>query len=171
MTEERRVPQWIQNEEQYMKIKREIQLLKYQIQFFNKGIRDREKRMKYLEETRDKRIKSYGLKYHTREELDEAYIVGSMTDDEYRKQRVAIWNVYSDRGHIAELKWMTEERDKAQRKLDEINKWREERHKEACQRKKKKRLKKMKHATAWRRYNRRKRRQALEERWRRYGIG
>lgn len=104
--EERRVPNFLHNEEQHMKIKNEIKLTEYQINLFRREKRYMEKAYAKLMEGCEDRAKAYKVKYRTREELDAAYMVSEMTVQEYMRQRSHIWQAYSDRGYIKRIEWL-----------------------------------------------------------------
>ena len=66
------------------------------------------------------REKAYNPRFRTREELDEAYVAGLLTDREYMRERYAIWLAYSDRGHINNMKWLESEIDHYKRALEAL---------------------------------------------------
>lgn len=165
------VPQWIKNEDQYMRIKNEIKLLEYQVRCFNREINFQKKKYDSLVAGQESRKESYGLKYNSRKAIDEAYLIGAIDDTEYRKQRAALWYVYSDRGYIARLEWLNKERDKAQAKLDRINEWRKQAKAETVKRYERGKHARMMERNRKRRIRREEYRRRDKERWQKYGIG
>ena len=130
-----------------------------------------------LNANQEYRAEVYGAKYKSRQELDEAYMLGGMTDKEYMKQRSAIWNAYSDRGYIMRIEWLDQMIDFYQQRLDKIDEWIEVKHKDTRKQIMKRYYKRQKHYA----YKRRKRREArsekkkqeykeLKERWKYYGL-
>lgn len=173
--QERRVPNFLYHEERHMQVKAELALTRYQVQMYEREIKRRQHLLDLIIENRPKNIKARGLKYHSREELDQAYLVSDMTTKEYMQQRSALWNVYSDRGHTAEIAWLKEEKAKYQRKLDRIEKWMEDTKKQSKRDRNERWMRPIKmrkrHNASARRIRARKRKEALQERWRKYGIG
>ena len=170
--EERRIPYFINYEDEHMRIKHEWKLTKYQLRFFTKELERRKKYLEKLEANTELRKKAYKCDYSSVEELNQAYIVGAIQDDkEYMRQRSALWQVYSDRGHLKEIEWLEAEILKYQRKMDAIEsimqKKKKRNHEEWDKMVKKRRRK----AATMRRYRRRRKQAELEERWKRHGIG
>lgn len=164
MTEqqERRLPNWVVDEEQHMRIKRERQLLDYQIRFFT-GERNRmQKRLDKLNEGQKRRAETYGITYHSRKELDDAYMVGAIDDHEYMRQRSNLWQVYSDRGYIARIEWLDKMINEHQAKMDAITEWMDQKREESKRAKTRRWLQK-KHKAAYYRMWRRKKRSEREK--------
>lgn len=90
-------------------IRQHLKLLEYQIIVFEREKRNTIKKRDRLVETRDYRAKAYGLRFKSKEELNEAYIAGLVDDLEYRWQRNALWQVYDDRGAEMRLEWIESE--------------------------------------------------------------
>lgn len=157
MTEERRIPNWLVNEQQHMKVKHELALAKYQVATFTNELKRIRKKFDELVEGQPKRKKAYGLKYDSREAIDEAYMVGALDEKGYMRQRAALWQTYSDRGYLARIEWLESELEKYQRKLENIETWMgntAERNKEQSRI----RFNRKQHHRAWsRQYMRRKR--------------
>ena len=129
--EERRVPSFVVNEEEHVRIKRELQLTDYQIRVFEKALRDRKKVLADLRAGEEMRKEAFKCKYRTVEELNQAYIVGAIKDDrEYMRQRSAIWQVYSDRNHLKEIEWLETELLRYYRKKENIEALIEKKRKE-----------------------------------------
>jgi len=165
------IPQWVKNEDLHMRVKHEIQLLQYQVRMYDREIHLQEKRLKNLTAGQERRLKAFDLRYHSREAIDQAYIIGALTDLEYMQQRSWLWQVYSDRGYNARLEWLRGERQKAQTKLDRITEWRSQRYREAQKRHQKKRRERNWVKMYRRRVRKREKDAALKARWEKYGIG
>ena len=172
MTEERRIPNWLNDDEdEHLKIKKRFKLLEYKIRFFKRERKRVQKMLDNLIANREMQAEVRGLLYHSRQELDEAYMAGLLEDREYMRQRSSLWHVYSDRGHTAELEWLDSEIEKYETELNALHEWTELKKKESTRKRGMKRQR-LRHKTYMQRTRRRrKRKQALEERWRRYGIG
>lgn len=177
MTEERRLPNFLHNEEQHMRIKREKKLIEYQVRVFKNELRDVTKRYENLKAGAEKRAEIYDAKYKTRKELDDAYMLGNMTDREYMRYRSAMWQAYSDRGYEDRIQWLNAMIDHYQSKLDKITKWMDAASKESRAGIYKRYRKRQRHYA----YKRRKRREArseqkkqqykeLKERYKYYGL-
>lgn len=175
--EGRQPPNFLHNEEQHMRIKNERKLTVYQVQMFKRERGRLKRRLRDLDNNQEHRAEIYGAQFKTRKELDEAYILGGMTDKEYMKQRSAIWNAYSDRGYNDRIKWCDQMIEHYQAKLDKIDAWIENQHRETEIKVRKRYMKKQKHYA----YKRRKRREArsaakkenyklMKERWKYYGL-
>ena len=171
MTEERRLPNWLGDREEFhMKVKREKKLTEYQLRFYEKELKRQKKMYEGLVEGIPKREKSYKPRFKTREELDQAYIVSDMTVKEYMTERRNLWNCYSDRGYIDRIAWLTEQRDRYKDKLDRINGWTLETKRKSNNNRQKKFHIRRKWAYQKRRYRKKIKMKRLEERWKRYGL-
>lgn len=177
MTEERRLPNFLHNEEQYMRIKTEKKLIEYQVKLFRNELNKMQKRYDELKAGEERRAESYGAKYKTRKELDDAYMLGNMTDREYMQYRSAMWQAYSDRGYEARIKWLTAMLDHYQAKLDKITNWMVAAQKASREGINKRYRKRQKHYAYKRRVRRRERSEKkkqqykeLKERYKYYGL-
>lgn len=154
---------------QLAETKERKRLLRFKIMTFNYRIAIEKKNWKKLLDGQQGRYEYWKPKYKTREELDEAYVAGIVTDEDYPRERYAIWQVYSDRGHKANLEWLESEQQKYQAELDGfeafLQKTTKENKKKYDQRHRKKYLYR-------RREKRRKARERIrKDKWKKYGIG
>lgn len=169
--EERRVPSFVVNEEEHVRIKRELQLTEYQIRLFEKALRNRKKVLSELREGEEMRKEVFRCKYRTVEELNQAYIVGAIKDDrEYMRQRSAIWQVYSDRNHLKEIEWLETELLKYYRKKENIEALIEKKRKDSLEARRRRYNKRKRWNNYMRKYRKKRKKEELEERWRRYGL-
>lgn len=173
--EERRVPNWLGEREDYhMKVKNEKKLTEYQLRIFVRELKHQEKMYSGLVERTPQREKAYKPTCKTREELDQMYMLGAMTDREYMRNRSAIWNCYSDRGYIMRIEWLREQVERYQDKLDRIDQYLVDTRKQtvkACKHRYRVKKNKSKCVVRCRRRKRqRERKQELEARWKKYGI-
>ena len=162
---------WLVNEKEHLAIKEARRMLRFKRTVFRTAYTREKLRYQQLIDGTERREKSYKPMFKTREELDAAYVVGAVSDQDYMKQRSAIWQCYSDRGHIKNLEWIQSELDKYQKALDELDEWTEAKHRETVARNDKKRRQKLKHRRTERNKYRKKKKEALERRWKYYGIG
>lgn len=156
---------------EYMRNKEALRMLKFKVTVFKRQLFQEQRTYKKLLSTQEKRFNTYQPKFKTRKELDAAYLVGAVSDQEYSKQRYAIWLVYSDRGHINNLKWLESELEYYEKKLADFENHLQEQAKTKRQAWLRRQQKRNKHATYMRRTRRAARKKELEERWHRYGIG
>ena len=157
--------------EEHMAIKEKMRMLRFQQRSYAIALKKEQKTYDNLLAKQEDRKKSYKPMFETIQELDAEYDKGEMDNKEYMSQRSKIWQVYSDRGHIANIAWLTEELDKVNQKIEAVENLKSE-FKEA--KKKYRPNPKLVRArkTAYERKRRRKKRQKeREERWHRYGIG
>lgn len=158
-------------EDEFMRNKETLRMLKFKIRVYKTALYNEQRAYKKMLSTQDKRFEQWQPKYKTRKELDDAYLVGAVDDTDYRKERYAIWQVYSDRGHINNLKWLEKMVEVSEKNLADFEAYLQsesERRKEA--REKRDRLRK-RHNMYIRRYRHKKKKKALQERWEFYGIG
>ena len=157
--------------ELHMKYKEAIRLTKFKIKVFKSQLRLEKITYDSLKKNEPKRFAHWKPKYKTVSDLDEAYVAGLVDDKDYMYQRYAIWQVYSDRGHINNIAWMESEIKKYEKQLADIENYLKERNREAQKRARKK-LERKKHKLAYKRKVRRKKRTAEREQlWRETGIG
>lgn len=175
---DRKLPWEIYEEIQHARVKEARELCKYQIGLYSSHLRKEQKRLDHLLETREQRAEAYNLVYHTRKEIDDAYICGKIeTAKDYNWHRILYWRVYSDRGHAKRIEWLKQELEKYQKQLEYIDGWREEDKIEIekeFDRARRKRNTRNKYKKKVRRKEKKlrevKKKQELEERWERYGI-
>lgn len=161
---------WLVNPEEHMRIKEERRLLKFKIQVFNRELKREKKRYESLLDGQDARKESYKPAYQSRKELDEAYVVGAVSDKEYMRNRSAIWQVYSDRGHIANIEWLESELEKYQKMLDSLESYMARKKLESKKRYRQ-RINARRRFNAYRRRRYRQNKKAeLEARWKKYGL-
>lgn len=156
-SEERRVPNFIKNEEQHVYVKRRRQLIEYQIGVFRRERYRIQKRYDHLKANTENRKKSYNLMYDTREELEHAYRVTDMDDHTYMAQRSALYMVYSDRGAEERLKWLDEMIEEYTMRLEAVESWTEQKKKETIKKNAEKARKRNHYNAYHRMYKRRKR--------------
>ena len=156
--------------EEHMLIKNNLKMLKYQKGVFQRELNRVSKNYKELIDGQNRRKENYGTKFSTVEELNEAYAIGQVSDEEYFYQYRAWWQTYSDRGYPERIAWLTEQRDRYQAKLDALTEYMGEKREKSIKRYEAKRRQRKKHATAQRRYMKRKRKQMKEELWRKHGL-
>lgn len=157
--------------EEYLRTKERIRMAKFKIRVFKTALRNEQFAYNKMLKTQPKRMNRWHPKYEDRKKLDEDYVVGKLTNEEYAYERYAIWQVYSDRGHINNIKWLEEMLKHYEDALKDINDELEQRRKETNRRRQKRWWQKKKHATHMRRVRRAEKQRKLEERWKRYGIG
>lgn len=116
--EEIKLPHRRVNLEAYMLDKETKRLLEFQVGVFQREINRLEKRAQKRDANLEHRKEVWKPMFETVEELNEAYMLGDMDPLTYNRQRVAIWNTYTDYGSAAKLEWLYEERDKYQSILD-----------------------------------------------------
>ena len=175
MTEEKkdeiRLPNWLGDREEFhMRVKREKKLTEYQLWFFERELKRQKKMYDGLKEGIPRREKSYKPRFKTREELDEAYMLGGMTVKEYMIERRNIWNCYSDRGYLDRIAWLEEQAAKYREKLEDIEGWTLETKRKSNNKRQKKFKRRGKLASQKRRYRKKIKTKKLEERWRKYGL-
>lgn len=154
-SEERRVPNFIRNEERHMYVKRKRQLIEYQISVFRRERNRIQKRYDHLVETIEDRKKSYKLICDTREELEHLYRTTDMDDYTYMQQRSWQWLVYSDRGAIERLKWLDEMIEEYTMRLEAVDTWRAQQKKETERKNNEKRQKRARYNAYFRKRRRR----------------
>ncbi len=107
---ERRIPNFLgAREEQHMKIKHLTNLTDYQIAVYERELRKERKALAELESKTEMRKEAFGCLYDSREKLDQAYLIGALDEMGYMKQRSALWQTYSDRGHGDRIEWLERE--------------------------------------------------------------
>lgn len=153
-SEERRVPNFIRNEERHMYVKRKRQLIEYQISVFRRERNRIQKRYDHLVETIEDRKKSYKLICDTREELEHLYRTTDMDDYTYMQQRSWQWLVYSDRGAIERLKWLDEMIEEYTMRLEAVDTWRAQQKKETERKNNEKRQKRARYNAYFRKRRR-----------------
>lgn len=116
---------WLKDPENYMAIKEKRRMLKFKCRVFSSALYQEKRMYKNLLDNTEKRKKIYNPTYSSREELDQAYVIGAIDDKEYMSQRSKIWQVYSDRGHIKNIEWLESELNKYETALDMLENWRE----------------------------------------------
>lgn len=159
------------HEEEHLAIKEKTRMLKYQASVFRNELTKQKKAYQKLVDGQERRKVSYAPMFDTLEELNEEYGKGEMEDREYMSQRSRIWQVYSDRGHIANIKWLEEELAKVEAKLAAVENVKEQ-FKDAKKKYKPDPKRERARKTAYERNRRRKiRKREREERWHKYGIG
>lgn len=123
-------------------IKPRKQLLEYQINFFKKEAKRVEQNwQKSMQPERiEHRRKSHGLKYDSKEEIQQAYLAGLLDTHEWRKQLAAYWHTYSDRGAEMKIAWLREQQAEYEKQYEALLQLIEE--KKIAQRKRKKKRKK-----------------------------
>lgn len=164
------VRSFLWHEKEHMAIKEKTRMLNFQASTYRNALTRQKKAYEKLVEGQERREKSYAPMFRTLEELNEEYEKGEMEDREYMRQRSSIWQVYSDRGHIANIAWLEEELAKVEAKLEAIENVKKQfkAYAKKYDDPKAARAKK----TRYERNRRRKiRRKQLEERWHKYGIG
>lgn len=154
-SEERRVPNFIKNEEQHVYVKRKRQLIEYQIGMFKRERNRIQKRYDHLVETTEDRKKSYKLLCDTREELEHLYRTTDMDDFTYMQQRSWLWLVYSDRGAIDRLKWLDEMIEDCEMRLEAVDDWRRRQREASIARNAEKRRKRARYNAYFRKRRRR----------------
>lgn len=162
---------WLVNEKEHLAIKEAIRMLKFKRRVFKTALYTEKKNYEKLLSGIERREKAYKPRYKTREELDAAYVVGAVSDEDYMQQRSAIWQCYSDRGHIANIEWLEKELDRYESALADLDQWKEDTKKESARRYSQKRWKAKKFNNYRRRRYRQQKREALERRWKQHGIG
>lgn len=162
---------WLVNEKEHLAIKEARRMLKFKLHVFKSSLYTEKKNYEKLLSGIERREKAYKPRYKTREDLDAAYVVGAVSDQDYMQQRSAIWQCYSDRGHIANIEWLESEVDKYQNALDDLDSWMAEKKTESRARFERKRTQTRRHNGKRRKKYRREKREALERRWKYYGIG
>ena len=95
-------------------------LLEYQIGFFNREIKRVERGYKTWLTNMPKRMERFKPRYQSREEIDEAYLAGLLTKQEYSEQRNAYRMVYSDYGSKMKLAWLRSQLDQYSRQYDAL---------------------------------------------------
>lgn len=178
----RRMPFEMPDEEQFARVKAQRNLCRYKINMFTRELHKEQKMLADLVAKTEERAKTFDLQYHSRKEIDEAYICGKIeTAREYSWHRMMLWRVYSDRGHNARIAWLEGEIAKYQKQLDVINEWKAEENREDfkvmlkehnIRRNKKKHKKKYrkKKSQEMKRLKKAERKRELEARWEKYGI-
>lgn len=162
---------WLKNPDTHMQIKEKRRMLQFKVRVFQRALKQEKFTYEKLKKGEQKRFDAYKPKYRTREELDAAYVVGALTDREYMWERSAIWRVWSDRGHIANIAWLEEELAKYEEALNTLDTWIKEKHDETVKRKQQRYRQKVKHRNYVRNKYRKNKRKELEARWKYYGIG
>lgn len=160
---------WLNHPEEHMAIKEKRRMLRFQVRVFKRELKAEQKKYDTLLAKTADREKSYKPMFDSLEKLNDAYVVGKVDDRTYMSQRSKIWQVYSDRGHIANLAWLQSELDYYQGKLDALEGKMDDLRK--LQVKDYPSTIRRKNASHKRKVRRKIRRQELQERWRKYGIG
>lgn len=156
---------------EYMRNKEALRMLKFKITVFKRAVYNEQRAYKKLLSTQDKRIKAYNPRFKTREELDAAYLVGAVSDEDYSRERYNIWLVYSDRGHINNLKWLEEQLAYYEQKLADFENHLQMQAKTKRQAWLRRQQYKSRHATYMRKVRKAERQRKLKERWQKHGIG
>lgn len=162
---------WLNNPEQHMAIKEARRMLKFKCRVFRTALYTEKKNYEKLLSGIERREKAYKPRFKTREELDAAYVVGAVSDEDYMQQRSAIWQCYSDRGHIANIEWLEKELAKYESALADLDQWRKDARQESVRKYEQKRSRAKRFNTYRRNRYRRQKREQLERRWKYYGIG
>ena len=156
-------------EHDYQETKEKYRMLKFQAATYRNRLTQQRKALEVLRAGQDDREKAYKPMFKTTDELWRYYVNSDMSFKDYAYQRSRIWQVYSDRGHINNIKWLEEELAKVEAKIKALDKHVEELtkmseyYRPSAERKRK---------TDYERKRRRKIRQKeKEERWKKYGIG
>lgn len=163
---------WHYKDETHTRIKRHYDLSRYQLMIYGRELEKERKALAKLEDPVkvEERKKSYGLRFDTRKDLEEAYLVGAVTFQEYRYQKRALYIVYSDRGHLDRIEWLEEMYAKAQEryKLSEryVNKYKTQMELDIEKEKKKRHQSKIR-VRRWRAKKRKEKKQALFDEQRR----
>lgn len=158
------VRNFLKHPDEHMAIKEARRMLRYQIRVFDRAIKHEQKMYDELIEGTERRKQSYKPTFDSLEKLNEAYVIGKVDDKEYMRNRSAIWNVYSDRGHIANLEWLHKERDKYQKRLDHIDDWIDEQRRVSNHERYKRKYKKVHNRNNMRRLRRVTKRNLQEQR-------
>lgn len=111
---------WLNYPKEHMAIKEKRRMLKFQVMVFRRALKAERKRYDELLEGTERRKESYKPMFDTIDKLNDAYVIGQVDDQTYMSQRSRIWQVYSDRGHIANLEWLQAEYDKYKGQLDSL---------------------------------------------------
>lgn len=159
------------SQEEFLRMKERIRMADFRIRVFNTALKQERKAYDKLMKSQPKRMEVWHPKYDDIQKLNDEYIIGKMTNEEYVRERYAIWQVYSDRGHENNIKWLEgmlkHYQDARQGIEDEL----ETRRKAGKRKKDRRRAYLKKHATHMRKVRRAKKKKELEERWKRHGIG
>ena len=145
-------------------------MLRFQVATVERALKQEKKTYKKLLDGTERRKESYKPTYTSREELDQAYIVGAVADEDYMRERSAIWNVYSDRGHIANIQWLEETLAKYQYALDNLEAYLTNKRKETIRACEHRRIARKTYNSHRRVMYRKKKREEKEARWRKYGL-
>lgn len=130
---------WVHDEEQHMRIKNRRKLIEYQVRFFRRELKKEQTMLEKLDAKQEMRKNVFHCRFDSREELDDEYRAGKMTDKDYIEQRSALWKTYSDRGHTMRIEWLESELAKYEKRLAMVNEarhlsaeeWEKEREKKA----------------------------------------
>ena len=159
------------SQEEFLRTKESIRMANFRVRVFKTALRQEKAAYKKLLSTQDKRMERWHPKYDDLKKLNDEYIIGKMTNEEYVRERYAIWQVYNDRGHINNIKWLEQMLAIYQGKLDDIEADLEQRRMRHQKRWEQRRAYLKRHATHMRRVRRAEKKRKLEERWKKYGIG
>lgn len=155
----------------YARNKEKKRILRFKIRVFERELKQEQKKYDKLLAGTENRKEVWHPIYDNREDLDSAYVAGIVKDEDYPRERYAIWQVYSDRGHINNIKWLTGELEKYKSQLegfeDFLNGIRKEKRRKIDRRRQVRR----RYNNRRRSLRRQKRKAELQERWKKYGIG
>lgn len=125
---------WLKNPEEYMAIKEKRRMLSFQVSVFRRELKREQKTLEKLNSHLQLRIDRWHPRFDSREKLDEAYVAGLVTDRDYMRERYAIWQVYNDRGHNANIAWLSAELEKCETALENLENHIDQRHKDTQRR-------------------------------------
>lgn len=165
------VRHFLWHEKEHMAIKEKTRMLNFQRRLYYNALERERKAYDKLVATQDKRKASYKPMFDTLAELDEEYGKGEMEDREYMSQRSRIWQVFSDRGHIANIEWLEFELARVDAKLNAIENVKKEFKNAEKKYRPSPKIARARKAAYERNRRRKIRRREREERWHRYGIG
>lgn len=158
---------WLKDPENHLAIKERRRMLKFKLHVFTTALYYEQRNYDKLLANTERRKKSYKPMFSSREELDQAYVLGAVSDKEYMSQRSKIWQVYSDRGHIKNIEWLKSEIERYQEALDILDQWMKTKHLHTVKMLRKLRDQKKHHRAYNKHRNRRIRKIAKQERWER----
>lgn len=167
----RDITNWLHGDpEMLARNKEKKRMLRFKIHTFHREILLEQQAYDKLLRGTERRKERWKPTYTNREDLDAAYHAGLVKDEDYTRERYAIWQVYSDRGHIANLEWLHEQEDKYIKALEDFQAYLDEKSRENRKAREKKRQRHRHHMAYKRRKRREKKRAEREARWKKYGI-
>lgn len=148
-------------------------MLKFKIRVFKTALYNEQKAYEKLLKGVERREKAYKPNFKDRETLDASYVAGLVSDDDYPRERYAIWQCYSDRGHINNMKWIESELAKYEKALADFQELLDNHSRENTRAREKRRRRHHRHMAYKRRKRREKKRaykEELRERYKYYGL-